>query len=370
MDTSDPKITFDPKGVCNHCHEFESSHKKRVKNGDEAKRELESTVQKIKNDGRGKPYDCVIGISGGVDSSFVAYQCHKLGLRPLAIHLDNGWDTELAVSNIEKLLNKLNIDLYTHVLEWEEFRDLQVAFLKCSTPDSEVISDHAILSVMYQMAIKYNVKYFVSGDNYRTESILPEAWSTGHNDWKYIRSVHRLFGGRPLKTFPHYGFWDQFYYSRIRKIEIVRILDLIELDQKEIRRILEQELGWRPYGDKHFESVYTRFFQGHILPKKFGFDKRRAHLSSLVCVGQISRDEALARLEHQPYTEAMQAQDRIFVVKKLGITDEEFENIMKAPHKTIYDYPNYRKAIETKEKIKGKIRSIPQFFRRATQKGV
>lgn len=345
MDTSDPEIVFDENGVCNHCYDYDRLVAQKVIPGEAGRAYLEHLVERMKRDGRGKPYDCLIGVSGGVDSTYVAYLVKKMGLRPLAVHVDNGWDSELAVKNIEEALTRLGIDLYTEVLDWEEFRDLQVAFLKASTPDSEIPTDHAIWAVLGNMADKLKVRYIVSGFNVRTESHLPRAWSYGHFDWKYIRSVYRRFGrtGR-LKTFPHIGFFT--YYRRLLTHRRVDILNYIDYDKSEAMQILEKELGWRYYGGKHYESIYTRFYQGYILPTKFGFDKRRCHLSSLICSGEMSRAAALVELERPAYAPSLQEEDREYVIKKLSLTDEEFEAILKAPPKTFWDYPSYSRIVE------------------------
>jgi N-acetyl sugar amidotransferase len=298
----------------------------------------------MKRAGRGKPYDCLIGVSGGVDSTYVAYLVKKMGLRPLAVHMDNGWDSELAVKNIEETLKRLGIDLHTEVLDWEEFKSLQVAFLKASTPDSEIPSDHAIWAVLGDMADRLKVKYIISGFNVRTETHLPRAWSQGHFDWKYIRSVNQQFGRGRLKTFPHIGFLT--YYRRLLTQRRVDILNYIDYNKAEAMKILEQELGWRYYGGKHYESIYTRFYQGYILPTKFGYDKRRSHLSSLVCSGEMTREAALKELDKPTYQPSMQEEDREYVVKKLGLTDEEFEAILNAPKKSFWDYPSYGRIVE------------------------
>lgn len=359
MDTSDPDIQFDEYGICSHCHRYDRFVSRYVFAGEYGLRQLEKIVDKIKKDGRGKPYDCVIGVSGGVDSTMVAYKVKEYGLRPLAIHLDNGWDSELAVSNIHRMLNILGIELYTHVIDWEEFRDLQVAFLKASTPDSEIPSDHAIVSLMYQMAEKVGVKYVISGDNIRTETHVPEAWSQGHFDWKYIQSVHATFGRVPLHTYPHRTWWQEERYRQ--KQTWVYLLNYIDYVKKDAVAILEKELGWRNYGGKHYESIYTRFYQGYILPTKFGYDKRRGHLSSLICSSEISREEALQVLEQPTYPPNLQEDDREYVVKKLGLTQQEFDEIMQAPPKTIYDYPSYtRDNANPLIRVMHKIAAIPR----------
>lgn len=345
MDTSDPEIVFDEQGVCNHCHDYDRLIAQKAISGNAGQEYLKVQVEKMKRDGRGKPYDCLIGVSGGVDSTYVAYLVKKMGLRPLAVHMDNGWDSELAVRNIEQALKRLGIDLYTEVLDWEEFKDLQVAFLKASTPDSEIPSDHAIWAVLGDTADRLRVRYIVSGFNVRTETHLPRAWSYGHFDWKYIRSVYHQFGrGSRLKTFPHIGFFT--YYRRLLTHRRVDILNYIDFDKAQAMQVLEDELGWRYYGGKHFESIYTRFYQGYILPEKFGFDKRRSHLSSLVCSGELTRAAALDELGKPTYAPAMQEEDREYVIKKLGLNDEEFNRIMSAPKKTFWEYPSYTRIIE------------------------
>jgi N-acetyl sugar amidotransferase len=339
MDTTDPYIMFDQKGVCNHCHRYDQLANELVFTGDEGRQKLNRITAKIKADGSDRQYDCIIGVSGGVDSTFAAYKVKELGLRPLAIHLDNGWDSELAVSNIEKFLKQLNIDLHTHVMDWEEFKDLQLAFLRASTPDSEIPTDHAIVSLLYQIADEMRLKYVITGINIRTETHLPDAWSRGHADWKYIDSVHRRFGRIPLKTYPHRSRLEELRYRRKQKW--VSILDYVDYVKKDAIRILQEELGWQYYGGKHQESIYTRFFQGYVLPTKFGVDKRKMHLSSLICSGEMSREEAMEALKTPPYAPGMLEADRTYVLKKLDITEEGLRRIMELPKKTIFDYPSY-----------------------------
>lgn len=339
MDTSDPEITFDESGVCNHCYTYDRLVREYIVDGEAGRKRLQSLVADIKHAGQGKQYDCLIGVSGGVDSTYVACLVKQLGLRPLAVHLDNGWDSELAVKNIEETLKRLDIDLYTEVLDWDEFRDLQAAFLKASTPDSEIPTDHAIVAILGNMAAKLGIKYILIGNNVRTETHLPRAWSQGHFDWRYIREVHRRFGTRSLKTFPHFGFFT--YYLRMLTQRRVAILDYVDYTKKEALRVLQEELGWRYYGGKHYESIYTRFYQGYILPEKFSFDKRRCHLSSLICSGEMTREQALDELKIPTYSPSMQEEDREYISKKLGFTDEEFTAIMNAPKKNYWDYPSY-----------------------------
>ncbi len=341
MDTSDPGIVFDEAGRCNHCRDYELVAQTQVPPPGQRQAALEQLVGEIKAAGHNRDYDCIIGVSGGVDSTYVAYLVKQLGLRPLAVHMDNGWDSELAVSNIEKVLKKLEIDLYTHVLDWEEFKDLQISFLKASVSDAEIPTDHAIHAVLYQQAARRNIKYILLGTNLVTEAILPVSWTFGIQDWRYINGVHRQFGSKSLKTFPHLGYWTlNYYYRQIKRIRQVSVLDYVDYSKREAIRVLTEVLGWRPYGGKHYESIYTRFFQGYILPTKFGIDKRRAHLSTLIMSGQITRDAALAEVRQPPYAGYMQEEDMDYVLKKLGFSEEEFRQIMALPIRTYHDYPN------------------------------
>jgi N-acetyl sugar amidotransferase len=345
MDTSDPEIRFDAAGVCNHCLRFDRVVASHVFAGERGRTALEGIVARIREAGKNKPYDCVLGISGGVDSTYTAYHARQLGLRPLAVHLDNGWDTEIAVRNIERALKRLEIDLHTHVIDWDEFRDLQVAFLKASTPDSEIPTDHAIFALLHQTASRMGVRYIITGGNIRTETHFPRAWSQGHGDWKYIREVHRRFGSGSIKTFP-FTSWLAMQLDA-RRHEQVDILNYLDYGRGKAVAVLQRELGWEDYGGKHHESVYTRFFQGYILPRKFRFDKRRAHYSSMLCSGEITREEALRRLEEEPYPLKQQLQDRVYVIKKLGLSEAEFDEIMATPLRSFWDYPSYARMTAT-----------------------
>jgi N-acetyl sugar amidotransferase len=343
MDTTDPDIRFDENGICNHCHEYDHEVNRNVFDGEAGKEKLQQIVTEIQISGKGKEYDCIIGVSGGVDSSFVAYKLKKLGLRPLAVHLDNGWDSELAVKNIELLLKKLDIDLFTYVIDWEEFKDLQLAFLYASTPDSEIPSDHAINSILHIIAHERKIPYLIYGSNVRTESHLPKAWSQGQMDWMYISSIHKKFGHRPLKTYPHMSFFT--FPRYLLTLKTIDILNYMDYSKKDAMTVLEKELGWKYYGGKHYESIYTRFYQGYILPKKFGYDKRRMHLSSLICSGEITRSEAMSELKNEPYPSHLQNEDYQYVIKKLGLTDMEFERIMNLPKRKYEDFPSNSNSI-------------------------
>ena len=337
MDTSDPDIVFDEHGVCNHC-------KKAVKilNYSNAKKmnfQMDEYVNKIKQDGRKQKYDCIVGVSGGVDSSYVVYLVKSMGLRPLAVHFDNGWDSELAVQNIRVLLEKLDVDLYTYVVDWQEFRDLQLSFLKASTPDSEIPTDHMISALLSLVADHYHVKHVIMGDNITSESILPRAWSQGHWDWKYINGIHQQFGTIPLKTYVYRNRMSYFYFNV--RIDWFSILNYIEYDKEKAKQFLIDEFGWRDYGGKHYESFYTKFYQSYILPTKFGYDKRRAHYSSLIAAGQLSREQALEKLKEPLLNFEDFDRDVEYFCEKMEISRQEFDTIMNMPSKSYIDYPNY-----------------------------
>jgi N-acetyl sugar amidotransferase len=338
MDTTDPDIRFDASGVCNHCVHRDEQAAVYLFSGEEGERQLAHIVERVKADGRGKPYDCIMGVSGGVDSTYSVYLAKRAGLRPLAVHLDNGWDSELAVKNIERVLRALEIDLVTVVIDWDEFRDLQVAFLRASTPDSEIPTDHAIISVMFSRAEKYGLRHVLTGFNVRTESHMPRAWSSGHSDWRYIRTVQKRFGTKRLTTYPHTPFVKLLRLRRAQ--EWTHILNYVDYHKQAAKEVLKSEVGWVDYGGKHNESIYTRFYQGYILPRKFGFDKRKAHFSSLICSGQTTREQALLELEKPPYPLEEQEADKTYVIKKLQLTEREFEQIMEKPRMRYADYPS------------------------------
>jgi N-acetyl sugar amidotransferase len=340
MDTSDPDISFNEKGICNHCRRYIVELPKRTYKGKAAVKNLNILLNKIKKSGKNKDYDCIIGVSGGVDSTYVAYLCNELSLRPLAIHFDNGWNSDLAVSNIKKILDKLKIDLVTYVINWEEFRSLQVSFLKASTPDSEIPTDHAINALLFQEASKRGIKFIISGMNFATESMSVPAWSYGHSDWKYIKNVHKNFENTSINSYPRFTFLHLFWWTYIKGIKNVSILNYMEYNKKKVINLLIKVLNWTYYGGKHFESVYTRFFQGYILPVKFGIDKRRGHLSDLINDCQITRDEALIEMGKESYPSTLLEEDKMFVLKKFGFTNEQFQEIMNLPIKSYQNYPN------------------------------
>lgn len=339
LDThDDPEMTFDQEGVCSYCQNYKKHEGEYVRKGRRGLEELKKIVEKIKSDGARKPYDCIIGLSGGVDSSYLALQAKEFGLRPLAVHFDNGWNSELAVNNIENIVSKLNFDLHTVVIDWDEFRDLQLAFLRASVVDIELITDHAIFASLYKIALEQDVKYILSGINYVTEAILPEPWVHDKRDHIHIKAISTQFGKIPLKKFPLFDTNLKFRISW-KGVTSVPVLNYLEYIKSDVKKEIVQKLNWRDYGGKHYESVFTRFYQGYILPVKFGIDKRKAHLSTLINSGQINRNSALLELESPIYPEDLRKSDFDFVLKKLGLSVEDFQQIMNLPIKKHRDYP-------------------------------
>ena len=363
MDTTDPHISFDDQGICNHCREFDLNVSSRVITGENGKAVLQKIIDRIKKSGEGNEYDCIVGISGGVDSTYVAYQCKKLGLRPLAVHLDNGWNSELAVSNIEKILKKLDFDLYTKVLDWREFRDLQLSFLKASTPDGEVPSDHAIFALLLKVAREKKIKYIMNGMNYLSEASVVPAWSYGHGDWGYIKYIQKKFGTLQLKNYPHYTALEMFYMIFIKRVKFVSILNYMDYNKEAAIKELSEKLEWQYYGGKHHESTYTKFFQAYILPYKFGIDKRKIHLSNAIQSGQMQINEVLDELKKPLYSEKDALNDKEFVAKKLGVSLVEFEEIMKRKPLFYTDYPNSSKLYFRLKKIQYALRRMGLLYK-------
>lgn len=332
LDETTPGIAFDSEGQCNYCRNFEAVLAAAPAPA-ERDRRREELLDEIRRTGRGKRYDCVVGVSGGVDSSYALYLAVKSGLRPLAVHLDNGWNSELAVHNIARLVRGLGVDLYTHVIRWEENRDLQRAFMAAHVIDIEMLMDSAMLATNFRAARKFGVRFILSGSNSATEGmIMPGGWNHHKWDARNARAIHRQFGTRPVPSHPFYSLKDVVLDRYVRRIRWVSFLDYFDYRKAEASALLERELGYKPYPYKHYESVFTRFYQGEILPRKFGVDKRRLHLSALVVSGQLSREEGLALLATPPYPDAAQLRDdREFVAKKLGYTPEQLEDYLEAP---------------------------------------
>lgn len=343
MDTTDPHITFDDNGNCCHCRDLKR-RQDLLGSSEERRRVLASLVSQIRAKGKRLKYDCIIGISGGLDSSYVALKCRELGLRALAVHFDNGWNSEISVNNIENTIKKLDIDLETHVMDWEQFRELQLAFLKSGTPDIEIPTDHGILSCLYKVALKHRVRYILTGSNLFTEGICPNSWSWGYNDWKYIRGIHRRFGqGNSLSSYPHCSLLKMAYILGTKRIQRIPLLNYCDCTQSEVLQKVKKKLNYREYGKKHYESIFTRFFQSYILPKKFGYDKRRSYFSVLIVSGQLSREQALKKLKEPVCDSNLMEEDKELVMKKLRLSEEDWQAIMEVPIMSTKDYPNNKR---------------------------
>ena len=337
MDTTVPGIFFDGNGECNFC-KIHNLEEKRYPLDELAKKKLKDMVEKIKKDGKNKDYDCIVGVSGGTDSTYALYVINKLGLRPLAVHMDNGWNSESSVSNIKRALDKIDVDLHTVVLDWEEFKDLQIAFLKASVPDVEIPTDLVIYSVLFKVANEMGIKYVIDGQCFRTGGKCPIGWS--YDDGKYVKNIHKFFGKKKMKNFPLMTVWKRLYYMFFKGIKFVSPLNHVRYDVKEVKELLKNEFEWKDYGVKHYESVYTRFIQSYLLPEKFNIDKRKIHYSALIRSEQMTREEALKKIKQPPYKKSRIEEDKNYVIKKLGLSEEEFEKIMTKPPKMFLDYPN------------------------------
>lgn len=362
---ADPDITFDENGVCNYYHEYQQAAKEHLLPEPARSKALEKIIQKIKHDGKGRQYDCLIGVSGGVDSTYVAWLVKKWGLRPLAVHLDNGWNSELAVMNIENIVKKLGIELYTLVINWEEFRDIQLAYLKASVVDIEVVSDHAIFSTMYRLAKEYKIPYILSGTNIVTEFIMPPSWLYSKMDYANLKEIHDTYGTVKRDTYPSYNFFKHVFYSAVLKLSPISVLNYVEYNKHDAKETIKRELGWRDYGGKHYESIFTKFYQAYILPVKFGIDKRKAHYSTLICSGQMTREEALRELEKPLYTDENLKADKEYVLKKFGLGEKEFDAIMQLPPRKHSEFKSDLKWKKMYMDILTKTASFRKFFKKS-----
>lgn len=342
MDTSAPDINFDSDGICNYCKEHIAKVSKTPFYSGDAEPKLAKLVDRILNEKVGD-YDSIVGLSGGVDSSYVAYQAVKLGLRPLAVHFDNGWNSELAVQNIENIVGRLKLDLVTFVIDWPEFKDIQRSFFKANVIDIEMVTDHAIFAAMYKIADKHKIKYILSGTNAATEAIMPTAWQHFKFDLLNLKAIQKRFGTVPLRKYPTLSIWQIAFNHYFRGVKSVSLLNFMPYRKNEAMSTLKCELDWKYYGGKHYESTFTRFYQSYILPRKFGVDKRRAHLSDLIMNQEITREEALGELATPLFDPAQLEHDIEYVCKKLGFSREEFSNYMVAPAVKHDMYPSYAK---------------------------
>lgn len=354
---ADLDIRFDEEGVCHYYEAYRKAEAELVVPGAAGWGQLTALADKIRLDGAGQPYDCIMGLSGGVDSTYVALLAKQLGLRPLAVHFDNGWNSELSVRNIEQIITRSGFDLQTYVIDWPEFRDLQLAYLKASVVDIEAITDHAIFCMLYRIAGDRNIRYILSGTNVQTENTMPPTWIYPKADHVNIQSIHKAYGTRPLKSYPLMDTRIKRYYYEVKGIRGVSILNHVDYNKQEVKRVIAEELGWRDYGGKHFESIWTRFYQGYILPQKFHIDKRKPHLSDLIFGRQMSREEALQELKKPIYDPAQFREDYDFVLKKLGLTDDQFQELMRNPPRSHYDF-DYERPLEERYPLLAPLKKI------------
>lgn len=345
MDDSDPDISFNAQGVCHHCQRFSNVIQKKFFPNPKGESILQSLLQKIRKKQKNKKYDVILGLSGGVDSSFLAYWASKIkGLRILAVHVDCGWNSPQAVKNIENIVKKLNIDLHTVVIDWREMKDLQRAFLKSGTPNQDIPQDHAIFAALYKTAAQFNIRYLINGSNIATESILPSAWGYHALDGKHLRAIHKVFGEGKLKSFPVMSLFDYyFFYPFIKRIQTISPLHYMHFDKEKAVQTLKKELAWESYDAKHFESRFTKFFQSYWIIERFGYDKRLAHLSSLIVSGQMTREDALITLKTPPFDKTQILLEKEFIAKKLGFSIQELEHILKNPKRYHEEFPSHQK---------------------------
>lgn len=342
MDTTDSKITFDKNGVCDHCRNYDKNIKPFWKPQENRYDELKQLAKQIRKDGRNGDYDCILGLSGGADSSYMAYIAKEImHLRPLVFVVDTGWNLNVAVENIEKIVKGMNLDMYTEVVNWKEMADLQLSFFKASISSCDHPQDHAIFAGLYNYAVKHRIKYVLTGSNTSTEFIRPPVEWLYMNDITMMKDIHKKFGKVPLKTFPMCGMLKyrvlyKYFYGMTR----VFPLDYVVYDKEKAQQFLHEKYGWTKYENKHYENVFTRFFEGYYLPKKFGFDTRKNVLSNQILAGTMTREEALRILEKPPYDPEQMEQDKEYVAKKMGITTEEFDRIIALPNKKPADYRN------------------------------
>jgi len=343
MDTSDAGIRFDDRGWCDYCNNFHRNILPHWHPDERGGRELAAIADQIRNDGKGRDHDCLIGISGGVDSSYVTHLAkEKMGLKPLLFHVDAGWNSQQAVNNIEKLVDGLGVDLHTEVVDWQEMKDLQLAFFKAQVPHIDTPQDHAFFAALYNFAAQHGFKYILTGANYSTECVRePLEWHYHASDLRQIRDIHQRFGKRPLATFPVADiFRYKLYYRFIKGVRVVKPLNHVPFYKEAAMDELVSRYGWQKYAHKHYESRFTRFYEGYWLPTKFGYDKRRAHFSSLILTQQLTREDAIRKIAEPAYSAETIAQDFEYIATKLDLTVAELQQIMDGPNKSYKDYKN------------------------------
>jgi len=354
MDTSDSKIIFDEKGVCDHCNDFHENVLPNWHTDEKGRKDLEAYVAKIKQDGIGRDFDCILGLSGGVDSSYMLHIAVKeFGLRPLVFHVDGGWNSELAVHNIQVMIEKLGLDLYTEVINWEEMKDFQLAFFKSGVPHIDIPQDHAFIATLYHFADKYNIKYILNGGNISTECVRnPMEWLYYGTDMSQLKDIMKQYSTVEMKTYPFSSvFKHKIYLRYIKGLQVVKLLNYRPYIKEEALKMLEKEYSWKPYPQKHFESRFTKFYEGYWLPERFGFDTRRVQYSSLILTGQMSRDQALEKLKKPAYDPNTIDDEYKYIATKLGISYEELKGYFNMPKKFYYDYKNQQSIFNAGAKI-------------------
>ncbi len=354
MDTSDSRITFDEKGVCDHCNDFYENVKPNWHTDDRGKNELLKIVEKIKKEGEGKDFDCILGMSGGVDSSYMLHIAVKeFGLRPLVFHVDGGWNSELAVNNIQVMIDKLGLDLFTEVINWEEMKDFQLAFFKSGVPHLDIPQDHAFIATLYNFADKHNIKYILNGGNISTECVRnPMEWLYYGTDMAQLKDIMDKFSTVKMESYPFSPiFRHKFYLRYIRNIQVLKLLNYRPYIKEDALKMLADEYGWKPYPQKHFESRFTKFYEGYWLPERFGFDTRRVQFSSLILTEQLSRNEALEKLKKPAYDPEKIEEEFNYIATKLGISPEELRQYFTMEKKFYWDYKNNESMFKTGAKV-------------------
>jgi len=341
MDTTDSNIVFDDEGVCDHCNTFYKDIKPNWHTDDKGAAAIEATVAKIKEEGKGKDFDCIMGMSGGIDSSYLLYLAvKKLGLRPLVFHVDAGWNSQEAVNNIERMVDQLGLDLYTEVIDWEEMKDLQLAYFKAGVSNTDTPQDHSFFATMYKFANDHKVKYILTGGNYSTECVRnPLEWMYYQSDSIQLKDIYKQFGSGKLKNFPITNIiWHKVYLPYVKGIKLIRPLDFMEYNKEAATQFLVDEFGYQRYPQKHFESRFTKFYEAYWLTEKFGYDTRKVQYSSLILTGQMTREEALEQLKSPAYNPETIKDEFEYIATKLGISVEELQGYMDAPNRKNSDF--------------------------------
>lgn len=337
---TDPFITFNQDGTCNHCSNILRNKQRYIYQGELSDAKLKTLVNQVKKNRKNSQYDCIIGISGGVDSSYLMVLAKQWGLKPLAVHMDNGWNSKIAVNNINKLLEKLEIELYTYVLNWEDFKDLQLSFFKASVIEVENPTDMAIHGALHRVANKFGIKYILNAGNYATEGISPKHFQYGKKDYSYTKAIHKKFGSTSLSKYPSFSIWDEFRFKFVNKIKILYPLNYVDYNKEEAKKMLMESYGWENYGGKHHESIMTKFVQGYYLYEKFKIDYRKATFSTMICNGKITREKALKEIVDLPYKEDEIDGDIRYIAKKFDVSEKIFKEILEREPKYYTDYNN------------------------------